>query len=52
MFCLKNRLKEQKIFKPDVVRQLLDEHFAAKWIIEKRLWSLLIFEWWLEKWGM
>lgn len=43
-----NRLKAQGIFNPQVVEKLMQEHFSEKRDLRKQLWTLLVFQLWLE----
>ncbi len=43
------RLREQGIFEPRFVRQLIDEHIAGKASHHKELWTLLVFQLWYER---
>ncbi len=42
------RLREQGIFEPEFVRQLIDEHITEKASHHKELWTLLVFQLWFE----
>lgn len=44
------RLKRTGIFKPDYVRKLIRDHIAGRIDNRKPLWTLLMFEFWREKW--
>lgn len=43
-----NRLKAQGIFNPQAVENLMQEHFSEKKDLRKQLWTLLVFQLWLE----
>lgn len=45
------RLREQGIFQSAEVHRLLSEHLSGKADHRKKLWTLLIFQLWWEKWG-
>ncbi|MEK7662220.1 MAG: asparagine synthase (glutamine-hydrolyzing) [Patescibacteria group bacterium] len=44
------RLKKQGIFNPQYVRGLIDAHLSRKYDNRKKLWALLVFQMWYEKW--
>ena len=39
------------LFRPEAVRQLLDDHVAGRADHSQRLWSLLVLELWQREWG-
>lgn len=39
------------ILKPAEVQRLVDEHLAGKADHRKKLWTLMAFQWWLERWA-
>lgn len=43
---LDRRSLDRGIFRPEAVRQLVDEHVSNRWDHSYRLWSLLVFELW------
>lgn len=45
------KIKREGWFDPLYVQQLLQEHQQGKADHHKKLWTLLAFEWWLERWG-
>jgi len=45
------RLRAQGIFKPEAAARLLDEHAARKRDHAMKLWTLLAFQLWYERWG-
>jgi asparagine synthase (glutamine-hydrolysing) len=45
------RLKAQGLFNPGVVARLLDEHAARRRDHAMKLWTLMAFELWCERWG-
>ncbi len=45
------RVKSQGLFRPDVVTRLIDEHAARRADHGKRLWALLAFELWFDRWA-
>jgi asparagine synthase (glutamine-hydrolysing) len=47
-----DRIAKEGIFNPAYVEQLVREHEAKKADHRKRLWTLLIFEMWKERWGV
>lgn len=50
--CLsERRLRDQGIFRPDAVRLLLDEHENGRANHRKPLWTLFMFQSWLDNWG-
>ena len=44
------RLKAQGIFNADVVTRLLDPHAAKRANHRKKLWTLLVFQLWHDRW--
>lgn len=44
------KLKQQGLFDPLVVRRLLEEHWSGRADHRKPLWALLSFELWYERW--
>ena len=44
------RIKKAGIFKPDIVVDIRDQYFKGKEININKLWYLLIFEMWRERW--
>jgi asparagine synthase (glutamine-hydrolysing) len=50
--CLsQRRLRDQGIFRPEAIRMLLDEHDAGRANHRKPLWTLFMFQHWLDNWG-
>jgi asparagine synthase (glutamine-hydrolysing) len=50
--CLsESRLKNQGMFRPEAVRVLLDEHETGRANHRKPLWTLFMFQRWLDNWG-
>jgi len=45
------RLKDDGYFRPEVVSRLLDDHFAGRADNRKRIWTLIMFQKWLDRWG-
>jgi asparagine synthase (glutamine-hydrolysing) len=45
------RLEAEGWIRPDAVRRLLDEHRCGSANNARRLWPLIMFERWLERWG-
>ncbi len=45
-----SKIKRQGIFNFDYINQLLREHFNSQKDNRKLIWTLLVFEIWLEKW--
>ncbi len=45
------RLKADGIFQPAYVRGLLDDHLAGRMDHRKLLWTLLMFQFWHDRWG-
>jgi len=45
------KIKNQGIFNYIYIKQLLKEHFSGQKDNRKLLWTLMIFQMWLEKWG-
>ncbi|MBZ0309403.1 MAG: asparagine synthase (glutamine-hydrolyzing) [Anaerolineae bacterium] len=45
-----DRLKKQGIFNPDGVQKLLRDHMQQKRDARKQLWTLLIFQMWVDHW--
>jgi asparagine synthase (glutamine-hydrolysing) len=45
------RLREQGIFRPEPIQDLLDEHDSGRINHRKPLWALFMFQRWLDKWG-
>jgi len=46
-----DKIKRENIFNPSFVSQLLKEHLSGRKDNRKLLWTLMVFEIWLEKWG-
>jgi len=44
------RLKDQGLFNPEFVRQLIYEHETGKASHHKQLWTLLVFQLWHRRW--
>ena len=44
------RIKRTGIFNPEYVRKLIRDHIAGRVDNRKQLWTLLMFEFWREKW--
>jgi asparagine synthase (glutamine-hydrolysing) len=47
---LSQRCLERGYFRPDAVRNLVDEHLSSQWDHSARLWSLLVLELWHREW--
>ncbi len=45
------KIKREGIFNPAFISQLLNEHFSGKKDNRKQIWTLMVFEMWLEKWA-
>jgi asparagine synthase (glutamine-hydrolysing) len=45
------RLREQGLFDPDYVQKLIDEHDSGKASHHKYLWTLLVFQLWMDNFG-
>jgi asparagine synthase (glutamine-hydrolysing) len=45
------RLKREGFFDPAVVSRMVAEHTTGKRDHRKRLWTLLVFQGWLDRWG-
>ncbi|MFH1829957.1 MAG: asparagine synthase (glutamine-hydrolyzing) [Pseudomonadota bacterium] len=46
-----DKLRREGIFKPEEVTRLLNDHFKGRAENRKKLWTLIMFEKWLERWG-
>ena len=46
----RDNIKKGGLFNPDYIKELKQEHFSGKKDNRKKLWSLLIFQLWHEKW--
>jgi asparagine synthase (glutamine-hydrolysing) len=46
---LDRRSLDRGLFRPQAVEQLVDEHVSGRWDHSYRLWSLLVFELWQQK---
>ncbi len=46
-----DKIKREGFFHYPYIKNLLDEHFAEKRDNRKKLWTLFMFEQWLENWG-
>lgn len=44
------RLAQDGIFKPDAVQRLLKEHFEGRVDHRKKLWTLIMFQNWFDRW--
>jgi asparagine synthase (glutamine-hydrolysing) len=47
---LSQSARQRGLFRPDYVRRLLDEHCAARFDHQNRLWALLMLESWFRMW--
>ncbi|WP_341582055.1 asparagine synthase (glutamine-hydrolyzing) [Marinobacter metalliresistant] len=47
-----NRLREQGYFKPDMVRQVWNEHLSGREDYSSELWGILMFQAWLKEQGL
>jgi len=47
---LSRSARQRGLFRPDYVRRLLDEHCAARFDHQNRLWALLMLESWFRMW--
>jgi len=45
-----DRIKKEGLFNPDIVTSILDEHLSGRSNQQYRLWSLLMWEMWRERW--
>ena len=52
LYLNSERIMKGGIFNPVYVGQLMQEHMTKKADHRKRLWTLLIFEMWRERWGV
>ncbi len=46
-----DKIRREGFFRPEAIASLLDDHFAGRVDNRKKIWTLLIFEQWLERWG-
>lgn len=46
-----DRIRREGYFRPGAVSKLLRDHFEGRADNRKKLWTLFIFERWLERWG-
>lgn len=46
-----HRIKREGFFRPEAISRLLEDHFAGRADNRKKLWTLLMFEQWLERWA-
>jgi len=46
-----NRIKSSNLFNWDYIEKLKNDHFSLKSNNYKQIWSLMVFQMWLEKWG-
>lgn len=46
-----SKIRREGYFKPEAISRLIDEHLRGKVDHRMKLWTLLIFELWLKKWG-
>ena len=46
-----DKIKDEGFFKPQAVSRLLNDHLQGRVDNRKKLWTLIIFENWLERWG-
>lgn len=46
-----DKIRKEGFFEPEEVSRILDDHLKLRANNAKKLWTLLIFELWLEKWG-
>lgn len=46
------RLRQEGLFEPAVVKQLWDDHLSDRANNSHLLWSLLVFEQWRDRWGV
>jgi asparagine synthase (glutamine-hydrolysing) len=47
---LSQSARQRGLFRPGYVRRLLDEHCAARFDHQNRLWALLMLESWFRMW--
>jgi len=47
---LSERALSRGFFRPEAVRQLVDEHVTGRWDHSYRLWALLVLELWQQSW--
>jgi asparagine synthase (glutamine-hydrolysing) len=45
-----DRLKQEGLFNPTIVQEVIDEHLSNKTNHQYRLWTLLMWEMWRERW--
>ncbi len=45
------RLVRQGIFKPEAVRRLIDDHLEGRAENRKKLWALMMFQRWFDRWS-
>jgi asparagine synthase (glutamine-hydrolysing) len=45
------RLRSDGLFRPDVVRRQWSEHLSGRRNLQHSLWSIIMFQAWLEKWN-
>lgn len=45
------KLAATGVLEPTEVRRLVKEHLAGKADHRKKLWTLMTFQWWIERWG-
>ncbi|MFA4974307.1 MAG: asparagine synthase (glutamine-hydrolyzing) [bacterium] len=45
------RMKREGFFDPEVVEGIVGDHFAGRADNRKKIWTLLMFQRWMERWG-
>lgn len=46
----KERIRREGFFRPEEVQYLVNNHLSGRFDNRKKLWTLMMFEMWLEKW--
>ncbi|MFZ9028006.1 MAG: asparagine synthase-related protein, partial [Crocinitomicaceae bacterium] len=49
-FCSESRLKEHRLFDVDQIQSLLKDFFGGKKEYDMKVWYLLMFQMWYDKW--
>ena len=50
-FCGTGKISTQQIFKPAIIEKLLSDFYSGKKELSFKVWYLLMFQMWYEKWG-
>lgn len=46
-----DRIRKEGFFRPEAVSQILTDHFSGRADNRQKIWTLIMFEQWFERWG-